>query len=412
MELIPNHKIELLSPCGDFERLELALQYGADAVYLGGNAFTMRAAPKNFSEEELAKGVSLAHSLGKKVYLTVNVYAHSDSLKILPDFLAKARDIGIDAFIVADLGILKIAKNTAPNVDIHISTQAGVTNYESARFYFDLGAKRIVPARELSLHEIAEIRAKTDKALEIECFVHGAMCMSVSGRCLLSSFMVGRDANLGMCAQPCRWQFDITDITREDIKYPVMEDQYGTYFMNSRDMCMIEHIPALVAAGIDSFKIEGRAKSAYYTAAVTNAYRQAIDGFYQNPNPDYKPEQWILDEMEKVSHREYSTGFYFQHPDKDGNTDYKGGYINTWDVVAFVSEADGEVLTLSQRNKFNPGDTLEIVQPHTQPVLFSSESLFDENMNPIESANHAMMTVKIKTDRIFVPGSIVRKKSK
>ena len=191
-----------------------------------------------------------------------------------------------------------------------------------------------------------------------------------------------------------------------------MEDQYGTYFMNSRDMCMIEHIPALVAVGIDSFKIEGRAKSAYYTAAVTNAYRQAIDGFYQNPSPDYKPEQWILDEMEKVSHREYSTGFYFRHPDKDGNTDYNGGYINTWDVVAFVSEANGEVLTLSQRNKFNQGDTLEIVQPHRQPVSFSSNTLFDENMNPIESANHAMMTVKIKTDQIFEPGSIVRKKSK
>ncbi len=412
MELIPNHKIELLSPCGDYERLALALQYGADAVYLGGNAFTMRAAPKNFSDEELANGVALAHAAGKKVYLTVNVYAHSASLKYLPDFLAKARDIGVDAFIIADLGILKIAKEVAPDVDIHISTQAGVTNYESARFYYDLGAKRIVPARELSLEEIAQIRAKTEKDLEIECFIHGAMCMSVSGRCLLSSFMVGRDANLGMCAQPCRWQFDMTDITRAGIKYPVMEDQYGTYFMNSRDMCMIEHIPALIAAGIDSFKIEGRAKSAYYTAVVTNAYRQALDGFYQNPSTDYLPAPWILEEMEKVSHREYSTGFYFRHPDKDGNTDYNGGYINTWDVVAFVSEANGEVLTLSQRNKFNQGDTLEIVQPHRQPVSFSSNTLFDENMNPIESANHAMMTVKIKTDQIFEPGSIVRKKSK
>ena len=412
MELIPNRKIELLSPCGDFERLQLALQYGADAVYLGGNAFTMRAAPKNFSDEELANGVALAHSLGKKVYLTVNVYAHSASLKILPDFLAKARDIGIDAFIIADLGILQIAKEVAPEVDIHISTQAGITNYAAARFYRDLGAKRIVPARELSLDEIAEIRAKTDKDLEIECFVHGAMCMSVSGRCLLSSFMVGRDANLGMCAQPCRWQFDMTDITREGIKYPVIEDHYGTYFMNSRDMCMIEHIPALIAAGIDSFKIEGRAKSAYYTAVVTNAYRQALDGFYRNPSSDYQPDGWILEEMEKVSHREYSTGFYYQHPDKDGNTDYHGGYINTWDVVAFVSDSDGKILTLSQRNKFNPGDELEIVEPFKRPVQFQCDKLFDENMQEISSANHAMMTVKIKTDKTFTAGSIVRKRSK
>ena len=411
MVLTTNPQIELLSPCGDFERLELALLYGADAVYLGGNAFTMRAAPKNFSDDELAAGVALAHAEGKKVYLTCNVYAHCASLNALPDFIAKARDIGVDALIIADLGVMKIAQKTAPDIDIHISTQAGVTNYEAARYYYELGAKRIVPARELSIEEIAELRAKTDKNLEIECFVHGAMCMSVSGRCLLSSFMVGRDANLGLCAQPCRWQFNMTDVTRDGIAYPVIEDQYGTYFMNSRDMCMIEHIPQLVAAGIDSFKIEGRAKSAYYTAAITNAYRQAIDGFYQNPSPDYKPEQWILDEMEKVSHREYSTGFYFKHPDKDGNIDYNGGYINRWDVVAFVSEANGEVLTLSQRNKFLPGDTLEVLQPHKEPVIFTPDVLYDEEMNEIDSANHAMMSVKIKTDRIFAPHSIIRKQS-
>ncbi|MBQ6380355.1 MAG: U32 family peptidase [Clostridia bacterium] len=406
-----NNKIELLSPCGDYERFVLALQYGADAVYLGGNAFTMRAAPKNFSQEELAKAVALAHSVGKKVYLTCNVYAHSASLSLLPDFLAKARDAGVDAFIIADLGVLKLAKDIAPDVDIHISTQAGITNYQSAMVYRDLGAKRIVPARELSLEEIAELRAKTDASLEIECFVHGAMCMSVSGRCLLSSFMVGRDANLGMCAQPCRWQFHMTDITREGIEYPVVEDQYGTYFMNSRDMCMIEHIPALIRAGIDSFKIEGRAKSAYYTAVVTNAYRQAIDGYYAAPSADYVPQPWILEEMDKVSHREYSTGFYFQHPDKDGNTDYRGGYINEWDVVAFVADSDGEVLTLSQRNKFNPGEVLEVLEPQKPPLTITPEALFNEALQPIESANHAMMTVKIKSPLRFAQNSIVRKKS-
>jgi len=404
-----NKRIELLSPCGDFERFELAIQYGADAVYLGGNAFSMRAAPKNFSQEELKKATELAHKFGKKVYLTCNVYAHSDAFAQLPDFLAKARDAGVDAFIIADLGVLALAKQIAPQVDIHISTQAGVTNYEAARIYRDLGAKRIVPARELSLEEIAELRAKTDPALEIECFVHGAMCMSVSGRCLLSSFMVGRDANLGLCAQPCRWQFDIMDVTREGIRYPVVEDQSGTFFMNSRDMCMIEHIPALIEAGIDSFKIEGRAKSAYYTAVVTNAYRQAIDGYYSKPSANYRPEAWILEEMDKVSHREYSTGFYFKHPDKDANVDYRGGYRNEWDVVALVSESDGEVLTLSQRNKFLAGEPLEVLEPGKAPVSFCADILYDENFQPIESANHAMMNVKIKTDCLFSHNSIVRK---
>ncbi|MBR0415272.1 MAG: U32 family peptidase [Clostridia bacterium] len=404
-----NNKVELLSPCGDFERFELAIQYGADAVYLGGNAFTMRAAPKNFSPEELVKATEMAHAAGKKVYLTCNVYAHSSAFEQLPDFLAQARDAGVDAFIIADLGVLYHANKIAPQVDIHISTQAGITNFEAARMYYDLGAKRIVPARELSLEEIVELRAKTDRALEIECFVHGAMCMSVSGRCLLSSFMVGRDANLGLCAQPCRWQFDIMDVTREGIRYPVLEDQSGTYFMNSRDMCMIEHIPALIEAGIDSFKIEGRAKSAYYTAVVTNAYRQAIDGYYANPYAAYQPEAWILEEMEKVSHREYSTGFYFKHPDKDANVDYCGGYRNDWDVVAFVSESDGKVLTLSQRNKFAAGEALEILQPGKKPLPFCADVLYDENLQPIESANHAMMPVKIKTECIFAHNSIVRK---
>lgn len=409
MELNNQNRIELLSPCGDYERLELALKYGADAVYLGGNMFTMRAAPKNFNDDELKKGTALAHSLGKKVYLTCNVYPHSDQLALLPDFIAKSRDAGVDGFIIADLGVMQIAKKVAPEVDIHISTQAGITNYESANFYRDLGASRIVPARELSLDEIAELRIKTNKELEIECFIHGAMCMSFSGRCLLSSYMVGRDANLGMCAQPCRWQFDIMDVTRPGIKYPITEDEHGTYFMNSRDMCMIEHIPELISAGINSFKIEGRAKSAYYTAVVTNAYRQAIDEFYNSPSSSFKPSQWILDEMEKVSHREYSTGFYFKHPDKDANIDYKGGYINNWDVVAFVENADGQILTLSQRNKFLPEDELEILEPNKEPIPFMAKELFDDDMNIISSANHAMMKVKIKTDKIFQAGSIVRK---
>lgn len=404
-------QIELLSPCGDYERLEVALKYGADAVYLGAENFGMRAAPKNFGKDEIKKGVAYAHSLGKKVYLTCNIFPHSAQLKQIPDFLAEARDAGIDAFIVADLAVMKAARRVAPDVDIHISTQAGIINYETARIYRDMGAKRIVPAREISLDEIAEIRAKTDKELEIECFVHGAMCMSFSGRCLLSSYMVSRDANLGMCAQPCRWEFEITDVTRQGIKYPVLQDGGGTYFMNSRDMCMIEHIPELAAAGIDSFKIEGRAKSAYYTAVVTNAYRQALDGYYKDCSDNYYPDDWIIAEMDKVSHREYCTGFYFEHPDKSANVDYNGGYIRNWDVAAIVENCENGIMTLSQRNKFSLGEELEILEPNRKPVKFSADNLFDEDMQAIESANHAMMTVKIKTEKVFSKASLVRIKA-
>ncbi len=403
-------KVELLSPCGDFGCLKIALQYGADAVYLGRRNFSMRTAPKNFEKDELAEGIKLAHSLNKKVYLTCNTYPHSDELKFLPDFLKEADEIGIDALIVADLGVLEIAKKTVPDMAIHISTQAGIINYKTARMYYNLGASRIVTARELSLDEIAEIRAKTNKNLEIECFVHGSMCMSFSGRCLMSDFMIGRDANRGECAQPCRWEFEITDLSRPSIRYPVETDRGGTYFMNSCDICMIEHIPELVEAGIDSFKIEGRAKSSYYVAIVTNAYRQAVDGYYKNPCNSYIPDRWILDEMDKVSHREYSTGFYFGHPNHSTNIDYSGGYIKNYAIVAYVVQCDGEIITLSQRNKFLPNDELEVLEPNEKPQHFTPSALFDEEMNEIASANHAMMTVKIKSGKIFAEGSIIRKK--
>jgi putative protease len=371
----------------------------------------MRAAPKNFSFEELVNGTNLAHSMGKKVYITCNIFPHDSVIHILPDFIARSRDAGVDAFIAADLGVIKKIKEIAPKTDIHVSTQAGIINSETANIYFDMGVKRIVPAREMSLDEIAYLRAHTDKELEIECFVHGAMCMSFSGRCLLSSYMVSRDANLGMCAQPCRWQFDITDITRPGIKYSVQEDDNGTYFMNSRDMRMIEHIQEMYEAGIDSFKIEGRAKSAYYTAVVTNAYRQALDGFYSCVSKHYEPEQWIIDETEKVSHREYCTGFYFEHPDKNANIDYNGGYIRSWDVAAVVEKCENGIITLSQRNKFSVDDTLEVLEPQKKPVPFNIKNIYDDDMHIIESANHAMMTIKIKSDEIYTTGALVRKKA-
>lgn len=407
-----NIKPELLSPCGDMERLKLAVLYGADAVYLGSDVFTMRSAAKNFSADELKTAVQYAHLNGKRVYLTCNTFPHSSEMYLLESFLDTAEQADVDALIVADMGVLSMVKRLKPDMEVHISTQAGIINFESARTFYNLGAKRIVLARELSLEEIALIRQKTNKDLEIECFVHGAMCMSFSGRCLMSNFMIGRDANNGMCAQPCRWQFEMRDVSRPDVTYPIEFDNGGTYFMNSRDMCMIEHIPELVNAGIDSFKIEGRNKSAYYTCVVTNAYRNALDEYFKNPTDEFVTPKWISEELQKVSHREYSTGFYFCHPNECANVDTAGGYIVNWDVVAFVEKCEDSVMTLAQRNKFSIGDTVEFLEPGKKPYLYEVDNLFNEDMEPIDSARHATMTVKIKTDLNFVPGTIVRMKKK
>ncbi|MGN1122769.1 MAG: U32 family peptidase C-terminal domain-containing protein, partial [Eubacterium sp.] len=358
--------IELLSPCGDFERLKLALKFGADAVYLGGELFTMRTNPSNFNADELKKAVELVHSLDKKVYLTCNTLPRNNEIELLPDFLKYAAQIGADAFIIADVGVMALAKKYAPDVDIHISTQAGIVNYQTANTFYEMGASRIVTARELSLDEIKTIRDKTPSDLEIEVFVHGAMCMSFSGRCILSDYMVGRDANRGDCAQPCRWKYHLVEETRPGQYFPVNQDDTGTYIFNSRDLCMIEHIPELVNAGVDSFKIEGRAKSEYYTAIVTYAYRNAIDGYLKNPCDDYKVEQWILDEMEKMSHREYTTGFNFG-PMKNGQVLDTGGYIRSWDVCALYKDYKDGRLIVDQRNRFYQGDVLEVVEPNKKP---------------------------------------------
>ncbi|MDF2632653.1 MAG: family peptidase, partial [Caproiciproducens sp.] len=301
--------VELLSPVGDMERLSTAINFGADAVYLAGQEFGMRTSPSNFSQDELRKAVAFAHSKNVHVYLTCNTVPHNDELARLPEFLQFAQDVGVDAFIIADFGVMTMAKKYAPKVDIHMSTQAGIANYASANELYSMGVKRVVLARELNLSEIAEIRAKTPKELEIEVFVHGAMCVSFSGRCLLSSYLTGRDANRGDCAQPCRWEYALVESKRPGQYMPISEDQSGTYILNSKDMCMIEHIPELVKAGVNSLKIEGRAKSAYYVAVVTNAYRRAIDEYLQNPAGKVSP--WVVEELNKISHREYSTGFYF-----------------------------------------------------------------------------------------------------
>lgn len=401
--------IELLSPCGDFERLKLALKFGADAVYLAGEMFGMRTNPSNFSADELKKAVELAHSLGKKVYLTCNTLPRNEEIEKLPEFLKYAQDIGIDAFIIADIGVMALAKKYAPNVDIHMSTQVGIVNYQTANALYEMGAKRIVTARELSLDEIKTIRDKTPNDLEIEVFVHGAMCMSFSGRCILSDYMTHRDANRGDCAQPCRWKYHLVEETRPGQYFPINEEKNGTYIFNSRDLCMIEHIPELVDAGVDSFKIEGRAKSEYYTAIVTYAYHNAIDEYLKNPTDDFKPSQWILDEMEKMSHREYTTGFNFG-PIENGQITDTGGYIRNWDVCALFKDYSNGRLIVSQRNRFFEGDELEVVEPGKKPYKLVVEDLYNlDDDEKVEVANKATDTYSFKCDKPVSSDAIFRR---
>ena len=402
-------KIELLSPAGDFERLKCALKFGADAVYLGGEQFGMRTNPSNFDAQELKDAVLLAHSMGKKVYLTCNTLPRNNELEALPDFLKYASEIGIDAFIIADVGVMALAKKYAPEVEIHMSTQVGIVNYQTANTLYEMGAKRIVTARELSLDEIKTIRDKTPEDLQIEVFVHGAMCMSFSGRCILSDYMVGRDANRGDCAQPCRWKYHLMEETRPGQFFPVNQENGGTYIFNSRDLCMIEHIPELVNAGVDSFKIEGRAKSEYYTSIVTYAYRNAIDEYLKNPSDDFKVPQWILDEMEKMSHREYTTGFNFG-PMKNGQVLDTGGYIRSWDVCAVYDDYKDGRLFVGQRNRFYQGDELEIVEPGKKPYKITVSDLFNEtDGEKADVANKATNTYSFKCDLNISPDAILRR---
>lgn len=395
---------EVLSPVGDFERLNTAIAFGADAVYLGGGQFGMRAAVANFDGENLRKAVEIAHAKGVKVYLTCNTLPTNEEIEALPDFLRHAADCGVDAFIVADIGILMEAKRVAPNVDVHISTQAGIVNYLTANEMYKLGAKRVVLARELSLDAIRTIRDKTPPELEIETFVHGAMCMSFSGRCLLSHYLVNRDANRGECAQPCRWGYHLVEEKRPGQYFPVFEDEKGSYILNAQDMCMIEHIDKLVDAGITSLKIEGRAKSAYYVAVITNAYRAAVDSYLESPENFILP-AWIEEETRKVSHRQYSTGFYFGRPEQYYEN---GGYVRSFDVIAMVDEYKDGWLYCTQKNKFNVGDTAEILSPKSKPESFEIKEIKDEFGNNIDTANHAAMKVMIKSDKPFAAGSIIR----
>ena len=400
---------ELLAPAGDMDCLRAALHYGADAVFLAGKLFGMRSAPKNFDTDELREACELAHGMGKRIYLTCNVLPREHELSALPAFLKTAQDCGVDAFIIADLGVLEMAKQYAPNVARHVSTQAGVTNSAAANALYHMGASRVVLAREIPLSEVAQIRAQIPEDMEIECFVHGAMCVSFSGRCLISSYLTGRDANHGDCAQPCRWKYHLFEEKREGQFFPVEEDSDGTYLYNSRDMCMIEHIPEMVAAGVSSFKIEGRAKSAYYTAVTVNAYRHAIDD-YLSEGENFILKPWIREELEKISHREYSTGFYLGG--EPGQAVHSGGYIRHYNQVAVCEEnLDKTTSVITQRNKFLVGDTLDILPPDGVPFETVCLSLTNAEGEAVESAPHPMERLIIKADKPIPAGSLLRKKA-
>lgn len=402
--------IELLSPAGDFKRLRLAAKFGADAVYCAGSMFGMRTNPSNLNGNELKEAVELVHSQNKKIYITCNTLPRNDEIPFLPDFLKYAQDIGVDAFIIADMGVLAAAKKYAPNVDVHISTQAGIVNYASANAFYDMGATRIVTARELSLDEIKTIRDKCNPKLEIEAFVHGAMCMSFSGRCTLSNYLTGRDANRGDCAQPCRWKYYLMEEKRPGEYFPINEEKEGAYIFNSRDLCMIEHIPELVDAGIDSFKIEGRAKSEYYTAMVTYAYRAAIDEYLKNPSADFVLPDWIKCEVDKISHRKYTTGFYFG-PIQNGQVTDNGGYERAWDVCAVYKSCENGKLTVEQRNRFFDGEELEVVEPFKKPYKITVQNLFNEKDGEfVSAANKAMDVYSFSVDREISSDAVFRRK--
>ena len=405
---------EILSPAGNFEKMRAAILYGADAVYLSGQVFGMRAAADNFTVDEMREAVAYAHERGLKVYLTLNTMPREYEYPELEKYLAEIGNIGLDAMIIADVGVLMLVKRLLPNMEIHISTQANATSAAACLAWYGLGAKRVVLARELTLDEIRAIRAAVPEELELECFIHGSMCVSYSGRCLLSNHIIGRDANRGMCAQPCRWNYkirsyEIEEEKRPDCKMPIEEINGETFIMASRDTCTIEHIPELCEAGINSFKIEGRMKSAYYAAVVTNAYRMALDS-YLSGNYEYDP-RWY-DELLSVSHREYNTGYYFADSHTDANLVTDNGYIKDKAYLALCTSYNSEsgLATLTQRNKMTLGDEIELLTPGSIGQPINVTELYDEDMNPIESTPHPYMTFYMKVSLPMRAGDIIRAK--
>ncbi len=401
-------KPELLAPAGTLEKLKFAITYGADAVYLGGPMWGLRAYAGNFTMEDIAHGVAFAHARGTKVYVTVNIIPHNDDFDGLEEYLAALADLNVDAFIISDPGILTVAKQVAPQVALHLSTQANVVNYRSAQFWVEQGVSRLILARELSHAEIAEIGQRV--SAELEVFVHGAMCISYSGRCLLSNYLTGRDANRGACTQPCRYQYSLVEEKRPGQYFPIMEDAHGTYIMNSKDLCLIEHLPQLLKLGLAGLKIEGRMKSVHYVATVTKVYREAIDAYYANP-AEYRFQAKWLEELAKASNRSFTTGFFLGAPGPDAHI-YEGElYDRQYDFVGVVQSYDPikQLLWVEQRNNFLVGDTLEIIEPHGAGRELVVSKMFDESGEAIGVARHAQMLVGIPCVQPLEPMSLLRR---
>lgn len=401
---------ELLIPAGSLDVLKTAVIYGADAVYLGGEAFGLRAKAKNFTNEEIKEGIAFAHERGVKVYITANILAHNDDLAGVEQYFEELKDIRPDALIISDPGVFAIAKRVLPDMELHVSTQANNTNYGTYLFWHQLGAKRVVSARELSLQEIREIRAHIPEDMQIESFIHGAMCISYSGRCLLSNFLVGRDANQGACTHPCRWKYSVVEETRPGEYMPVYENERGTYIFNSKDLCMIEHIPELVDAGIDSFKIEGRMKTALYVATVARTYRKAIDDYKKDPELYRKNMEWYKEEIGKCTYREFTIGFYFGKPTTDSQIYDSNTYVKNYTYLGTAEEVreDG-CCRIEQKNKFSVGEQIEIMKPDGRNVLVTVKGITDEDGNTMESAPHPKQVLWVDLGSEVSPYDILRR---
>ena len=399
---------ELLAPAGDLERLRYAINYGADAVYCGLPEFGMRSAPANFTPEQLAEGVIYAHARGRKVYLTMNTLPTNEEADRLPDAIKEAAKAGVDAFIVADLGVLDACKTVAPDIDVHMSTQTGITNWAAARAAYHLGAKRVVLAREMSLQDIAILRDKTPPELEIEAFVHGAMCMSVSGRCLLSSYMAGRSGNRGECAQPCRWKYNLVEEHRPGQYMEIGESEdNGSYILNANDLCTAPFIDLICKAGVDSLKIEGRAKTFYYVASVTSAYRRALDAYLRDPyNDNFELPDDVIEELNRTSHRHYSPGFYFGKEQAQQTPSHT--YVRDWDFIGTVDGWDKGVAHCTQRGKFNLGDAIEVLQPDGSVVTLTPEWIENAEGERVDATPHPMMQYTIPCATPLMPYSLLR----
>ncbi len=405
-------KPELLAPAGDLEKLKIAVLYGADAVYIGGEAYSLRAKAKNFDYETMKEGIKFAHDHGVKVYVTANIYAHNNDFNGMAEYFKEVESAGADALLISDLGVFSVAKEAVPNMELHVSTQANNTNYMSANMWYNLGARRVVVARELSLKEIKEIREKIPADMEIEAFVHGAMCISYSGRCLLSNYLSGRDANKGACAHPCRWKYYLVEETREGEYMPIEENERGTYIYNSKDLCMLNHIPDLVESGVISFKIEGRMKTPFYVGTVIKAYREAIDDYFESPEKYESRIPYYFEEISKASHRDYTTAFYYGKPGGSEQVYTNNTYIRNYDFIGMVQEDYDEetgCAIVEQRNKFEVGDEIEVMPAKGESFKMIVEKMWNEDGEEITSAPHPQQILKVKFPRPVKKFDMLRK---